>query len=64
MIQSTTWLLTEMCKTHLKSDWQDINPDDTTSFFDGTVSSPDKLLTFVQHCKLDTHYQMAIAAKV
>jgi DNA polymerase alpha subunit A len=64
MIQSTTWLLTEMCKTHLKSDWQDINPDGATSFFDGTVSSPDKLLTFVQHCKLDTHYQMAIAAKV
>lgn len=53
-----------MCKTHLKSDWQDINPDGATSFFDGTVSSPDKLLTFVQHCKLDTHYQMAIAAKV
>jgi hypothetical protein len=29
MIQSTTWLLTEMCKTQLKSDCQDIDPDDT-----------------------------------
>jgi DNA polymerase alpha subunit A len=64
MIQSTTWSLTEMCKTHLKSDRQDIDPDDTASYFDGSVSSPDNLLTFVRHCELDAHYQMAIAAKV
>jgi DNA polymerase alpha subunit A len=53
-----------MCKTHLKSDRQDINPDDTANFFDGSVSSPNKLLMFVRHCELDAHYQMAIAAKV
>ncbi|EGN95137.1 hypothetical protein SERLA73DRAFT_77147 [Serpula lacrymans var. lacrymans S7.3] len=64
MISSTTWSLTEMCKTHLKSDRQDIDPDDTATYFDGSVSSPEKLLTFVRHCELDAHYQMAIASKV
>ncbi|KAG2067603.1 hypothetical protein BDR04DRAFT_1104760 [Suillus decipiens] len=64
MIASTTWSLTEMCKTHLKSDRQDIDPDDTATYFDGTVSSPDMLMTFVRHCELDAHYQMAIASKV
>ncbi|KAH9933419.1 ribonuclease H-like domain-containing protein [Fomitopsis serialis] len=64
MISSTTWSLTEMCKTHLKSDRQDIDPDDTASFFDSSVSSPERLLTFVRHCELDAHYQMALAAKV
>ncbi|KAH7920526.1 hypothetical protein BV22DRAFT_1073766 [Leucogyrophana mollusca] len=64
MISSTTWSLTEMCKTHLKSDRQDIDPDDTASYFDGSVSSPDLLMTFVRHCELDAHYQMAIASKV
>ncbi|EED77339.1 predicted protein, partial [Postia placenta Mad-698-R] len=64
MISSTTWSLTEMCKTHLKSDRQDIDPDDTASYFDSSVSSPDRLLTFVRHCELDAHYQMALAAKV
>jgi DNA polymerase alpha subunit A len=64
MIASTTWSLTEMCKTHLKSDRQDIDPDDTAAYFDGTVSSPDMLMTFVRHCELDAHYQMAIASKV
>ncbi|KIJ65181.1 hypothetical protein HYDPIDRAFT_27902 [Hydnomerulius pinastri MD-312] len=64
MISSTTWSLTEMCKTHLKSDRQDIDPDDTATYFDGSVSSPDMLMTFVRHCELDAHYQMAIASKV
>lgn len=64
MISSTTWSLTEMCKTHLNSDRQDIDPDDTASYFDSSVSSPDRLLTFVRHCELDAHYQMALAAKV
>ncbi|KAG6370047.1 ribonuclease H-like domain-containing protein [Boletus reticuloceps] len=36
MISSTTWSLTEMCKTHLKSERQDIDPDDTASYFDGS----------------------------
>ncbi|KAK7051399.1 DNA-directed DNA polymerase alpha catalytic subunit pol1 [Paramarasmius palmivorus] len=64
MIASTTWSLTEMCKTHLKSDRQDIDPDDTASYFDGSLSTPEKLMTFVRHCELDAHYHMAIAAKV
>ncbi|TCD69077.1 DNA-directed DNA polymerase alpha catalytic subunit pol1 [Steccherinum ochraceum] len=64
MIQSTTWSLTEMCKSVLKSDRQEIDPDDTASYFDGSVSTPDRLLTFVRHCELDAHYQMALAAKV
>ncbi|KAF8920856.1 hypothetical protein CPB85DRAFT_1372860 [Mucidula mucida] len=64
MISSTTWSLTEMCKTHLKNERQDIDPDDTASYFDFTVSGPDRLLTFVRHCELDAHYQMAIASKV
>ncbi|KZT09817.1 uncharacterized protein LAESUDRAFT_756049 [Laetiporus sulphureus 93-53] len=64
MISSTTWSLTEMCKTHLKSERQDIDPDDTASYFDSSVSSPERLLTFVRHCELDAHFQMALAAKV
>jgi DNA polymerase alpha subunit A len=64
MIASTTWSLTEMCKTHLKLERQDIDPDDTASYLDGGVGSPDLLLTFVRHCELDAHYQMAIAARV
>ena len=64
MISSTTWSMTEMCRTHLKSERQDIDPDDTASYFDGSVGAPDRLLTFVRHCELDAHYQMAIASKV
>ncbi|KII85843.1 hypothetical protein PLICRDRAFT_298164 [Plicaturopsis crispa FD-325 SS-3] len=64
MISSTTWSMTEMCKTHLKSVREDIDPDETAAYMDGTVSSPDRLLKFVRHCELDAHYQMAIAAKV
>lgn len=64
MISSTTWSLTEMCKTHLNSDREDIDPDDTSSYMDGGVSGPDRLLTFVRHCELDAHYHMAIASKV
>ena len=64
MIASTTWSLTEMCKTHLKMERQEIDPDDTASYFDGSVKSPERLLTFVRHCELDAHYQMALASKV
>lgn len=56
--------MTEMCKTHLRSDRQDIDPDDTASYFDGSLSTSNRLLTFVRHCELDAHYQMAIASKV
>ncbi|TFK68725.1 hypothetical protein BDN72DRAFT_948057 [Pluteus cervinus] len=64
MIASTTWSLTEMCKTHLDCDRPEIDADDTSGYFDGSVSSPDRLLTFVRHCEMDAHFQMAIAAKV
>jgi DNA polymerase alpha subunit A len=64
MIASTTWSMTEMCATHLKSERQDIDPDDTASFFDGSVTGPDLLMNFVRHCELDAHYQMAIASRV
>ncbi|KAG6329610.1 hypothetical protein ID866_9478, partial [Astraeus odoratus] len=64
MISSTTWSLAEMCKSYLKSDRQDIDPEDTAIYFDGSISSPDMLMTFVRHCELDAHYQMAIASKV
>jgi DNA polymerase alpha subunit A len=64
MISSTTWSMTEMCATHLKNLREDIDAEDTASYFDDGVSTPDRLITFVRHCELDAHYQMAIAAKV
>ncbi|KAI9573828.1 hypothetical protein HD554DRAFT_2052973 [Boletus coccyginus] len=51
MISSTTWSL-------------NIDPDDTVAYFHGSVSFPDMRMTFVRHCELDAHYQMAIAFKV
>ena len=53
-----------MCKTHLNAERQDIEPDETAGYFDGSVSSPDRLLNFVKHCELDAHYHMAIASRV
>ncbi len=53
-----------MCKTYLKIERQDIDPEDTVTYFDGNLSSADHLLTFVRHCELDAHLQMAIAAKM
>lgn len=64
MISSTTWSLTEMCATHLGLERQDIDPDDTANYLDGSLSGPDKMLQFVRHCEMDAHYQMAIASKV
>lgn len=64
MIQSTSWSLTEMCQSQLKIMREDIDPDDTASFFDATVSSPDRLLHFVQHCELDSFLQMGLAHKI
>ncbi|KAG8748383.1 DNA-directed DNA polymerase alpha catalytic subunit pol1 [Ceratobasidium sp. 414] len=64
MIQSTSWSLTEMCQSQLKITREDIDPDDTASFFDGTVNSPDPLLHFVRHCELDTFLQMGLAHKI
>ncbi|SPC63188.1 related to POL1 - DNA-directed DNA polymerase alpha, 180 KD subunit [Ustilago sp. UG-2017b] len=42
-----------MCGTHLKIQREDIDPEETASFFDSLAPSPERLLTF-----------MAIAAKV
>ncbi|KDR67668.1 hypothetical protein GALMADRAFT_146949 [Galerina marginata CBS 339.88] len=64
MISSTTWSMTEMCKTHLSIDREDYDPDDTASKLDGSLSSPEPMLKFVRHCELDAHLQMAIASKV
>ncbi|CDZ97565.1 dna polymerase alpha catalytic subunit [Phaffia rhodozyma] len=64
MIASTTWSLTEMCATQLKINREDIDPDDTHTFFDDAVASPDRLLRFVRHCEADAFFQMAITAKV
>ena len=64
MITSTTWSLTEMCASHLKVERQDIDPDDTIKYLDGSLPSPMEMLTFVQHCETDAHFQMAIASKV
>lgn len=64
MISSTTWSLTEMCKTHLNSEREDYDPDDTASKLEGSVASPTAMLEFVHHCELDAHFQMAIASKV
>lgn len=64
MIASTTWTMTEMCKTHLNTEREDFDPDDTASKLDGSLSSPGPMLKFVRHCELDAHFQMAIASKV
>lgn len=64
MITSTTWSLTEMCGTHLKIQREDIDPEETASFFDSLAPSPERLMNFVRHCEVDTFFQMAIAAKV
>ncbi|WVQ68773.1 uncharacterized protein L199_006982 [Kwoniella botswanensis] len=64
MISSTTWSLTEMCTTHLKIQREDVDPEDTHSYFDHTLSSPDKLIKFIRLCEVDAFFQMAIAARV
>ncbi|KAG8995845.1 DNA-directed DNA polymerase alpha catalytic subunit pol1 [Tulasnella sp. JGI-2019a] len=64
MITSTTWSMTEMCSSHLGFTRQEIDPEDTAMYFDSTVGSPDRLLSFARHCELDTSLQMALCAKV
>ncbi|PPQ85267.1 hypothetical protein CVT25_010040 [Psilocybe cyanescens] len=64
MISSTTWSMTEMCKTHLNTEREDFDPDDTASKLDGSLTTPEPMLKFVRHCELDAHFQMAIASKV
>ncbi|KIY66839.1 hypothetical protein CYLTODRAFT_437277 [Cylindrobasidium torrendii FP15055 ss-10] len=64
MITSNTWSLTEMVKTHLRQDRLDVDPDDVATYFDATVSGPDRLMDFVRLCELDAFFQMAIASNV
>lgn len=64
MISSTTWSLTEMCRTHLSIEREDYDPVEAATKLDGSVASPDAMLKFVRHCELDAHLQMAIAVKV
>lgn len=64
MIASTTWSLSEMVASQLKQQRQDIDPDDTALYFDCETSTPQKLMEFVQHCELDSFFQMSIASKV
>ncbi|SCZ87769.1 BZ3500_MvSof-1268-A1-R1_Chr2-3g05237 [Microbotryum saponariae] len=64
VIDSTTWTLTEMCKTHLDIDREDIDPEDTAKYFDNVHSTAAQLLHFVQHCGADCYLQMAVAFKV
>lgn len=64
MITSTTWSLTEMCASHLKVQREDIDPEDTASFFDSLAPSPERLISFVRHNEVDAFFQMALASKV
>ncbi|CEH17452.1 dna polymerase alpha catalytic subunit [Ceraceosorus bombacis] len=64
IIPSVTWSLTEMCATHLKTQREDVDPDETAAFFDSLAPSPARLLTFVRHCEVDAFLQMALACKV
>lgn len=64
MITSTTWSLTEMCRSLLKVQREDIDPDDTARYFDAAVSTPATLMEFVRHSEMDAWFNMAIASKV
>lgn len=56
--------MSEMCKTHLNVTREDIEPDDVAGYLDGSLTNPTKMLAFLKHCDVDSHFQMAIAAKV
>lgn len=64
MISSTTWSMTEMCNTHLKIQREDVDPEDTHTYFDHTLSSPDRLIKYIRLCEIDAYFQMAIAGRV
>jgi DNA polymerase alpha subunit A len=64
MITSTTWSLTEMCSTHLGIQREELDPDDTASFFDQSAPTPERLLSFIRHNEVDAYFQMALASKV
>lgn len=64
MISGTSWSLTEMCQNQLKVTREEIETEDVPDYLDSTVSGPEQMLRFVQHCEMDTFFQMALAAKV
>lgn len=64
MISSTTWSMTEMVSTHLKVAREDVDVEDTHSYFDHTLSNPDKLTHFIRLNEIDAYFQMAIAQRV
>ncbi|TIB11245.1 hypothetical protein E3P89_02421 [Wallemia ichthyophaga] len=64
MISSTTWSMTEMVGTHLGTQREDIDPDDTSAYLDRFSPSPDRMIHFVKHCEVDAVFNMALAAKV
>ncbi|WVN88828.1 uncharacterized protein L203_104042 [Cryptococcus depauperatus CBS 7841] len=64
MITSTTWSLTEMTGTHLNIEREEIDPEDTVSYFDHTAPTPDRLIKFIRLCEVDAYFQMAIACRV
>jgi len=64
MIASTTWSLTEMVASQLKAQRQEVDPDDTALYFDHDTSTSERLIEFIQHCELDSFFQMSIASKV
>lgn len=56
--------MTEMVNTHIGTQREDIDPDDTAAYFDSYATSPDRLIHFVKHCEVDAVFNMALAAKV
>ncbi|KAH8832882.1 hypothetical protein DL96DRAFT_1583755 [Flagelloscypha sp. PMI_526] len=64
MIASTTWSMTEMVKSHLGIERDEIDPNDIFKYFDPDMSSADQLMSFVRQTELDAHFQMAIGSKV
>jgi DNA polymerase alpha subunit A len=53
-----------MCGTHLKVQREDVDPEDTHSYFDHSLQTPDRLIKFVRLCEIDAYFQMAIASRV
>jgi DNA polymerase alpha subunit A len=53
-----------MSASQLKISREEIDTEDIPEHLDPTVSGPDRMLHFVQHCEMDAFVQMAIAAKV
>jgi len=53
-----------MCASQLKISREDIDPEDIPERLDPTLSGPDRMLLFVQHCEMDAFFHMAIATKI